>query len=993
MVKKSSMKKSRTTRRTMIRKHHRPTKEVVILIIILLIGGYFLVTQGGITGALVGASEVPVDSAVLQELEENGQAEVIVVLRERITANPKEEQQVIAAAQKQVLNSMALEDQKGLLGIEQQEFELVHQYTTINAFSGSITKDGLDKLREDYRVVGIKADKPVVLFLDNSVPLVNARQLHNLPLNQTITGTGQTVCIVDTGIDYSHSAFGGCTYQQFLAGGCRVVGGYNVADNTSDPLDLNGHGTHIAGIVASNDTIYKGVAPGANLAAVKVFPGSSSGTTEAVVIAGIDWCITHAVNLSISVISLSLGDGSLNNASCDSSSLGIAVNQAVDAGLLVSVASGNNGYSTGISSPACASKVVSVGSTTVSDVIPAYSNSGAILDVLAPGSAIKSASAAGNFVPRTGTSMAAPHVSGAMVLIKQYFSQFYNYSLSSAEVELRLKKGVNITDARNSLVFPRLDLYLAIKPEMASISPENNFSLRQPYLKLEVHADRAVAQALAEVNGVNLTMASNNSTAYFLNLTNISAGRRPYQIYLIDFGGIITASGERFFTLESAFPSVRFNFADSYVRGGIIVINVTANDDEEITSVNFTVAKGNNSVSLAGIAANQSSANQSSNSSEQNWLAYLNTSLLEEGRWQIRAVVIDNFGNSNGTEFRTIIIDRTVPAITNVGVTSGSLSTNSTIEFRARVTDLNLKSVWVSSPHSGQLTNYSLSAENNSQFVYRINTTVIPGNHFFQIYAQDLAYNAAESSAASVAIENRAPQALVITAPSNGSSFAEGESIAFSGSAEDPDGQAVAYSWNFGDGQIVSGPSVAHSYDAKKNYTVTLTAADGITSINAMISLQINEIGGSSGSANESADSSSARSAGSGGSSSSGSSSDSQSSEIATSSINEPELEEPPAEITATESTEEIAEESLAESTVPEESSADHEAGNRFSLNLVGAAVGDFINSQRAVSIGLIIGIGLLISIAVIYVVLRKKHQMEIYGLEAVKIVRQEKKD
>ena len=913
MVKKSSMKKSRTTRRTMIRKHHRPTKEVVILIIILLIGGYFLVTQGGITGALVGASEVPVDSAVLQELEENGQAEVIVVLRERITANPKEEQQVIAAAQKQVLNSMALEDQKGLLGIEQQEFELVHQYTTINAFSGSITKDGLDKLREDYRVVGIKADKPVVLFLDNSVPLVNARQLHNLPLNQTITGTGQTVCIVDTGIDYSHSAFGGCTYQQFLAGGCRVVGGYNVADNTSDPLDLNGHGTHIAGIVASNDTIYKGVAPDANLAAVKVFPGSSSGTTEAVVIAGIDWCITHAVNLSISVISLSLGDGSLNNASCDSSSLGIAVNQAVDAGLLVSVASGNNGYSTGISSPACASKVVSVGSTTVSDVIPAYSNSGAILDVLAPGSAIKSASAAGNFVPRTGTSMAAPHVSGAMVLIKQYFSQFYNYSLSSAEVELRLKKGVNITDARNSLVFPRLDLYLAIKPEMASISPENNFSLRQPYLKLEVHADRAVAQALAEVNGVNLTMASNNSTAYFLNLTNISAGRRPYQIYLIDFGGIITASGERFFTLESAFPSVRFNFADSYVRGGIIVINVTANDDEEITSVNFTVAKGNNSVSLAGIAANQSSANQSSNSSEQNWLAYLNTSLLEEGRWQIRAVVIDNFGNSNGTEFRTIIIDRTVPAITNVSVTSGSLSTNSTIEFRARATDLNLKSAW--------------------------------------------------------------------------------ESIAFSGSAEDPDGQAVAYSWNFGDGQIVSGPSVAHSYDAKKNYTVTLTAADGITSINAMISLQINEIGGSSGSANESADSSSARSAGSGGSSSSGSSSDSQSSEIATSSINEPELEEPPAEITATESTEEIAEESLAESTVPEESSADHEAGNRFSLNLVGAAVGDFINSQRAVSIGLIIGIGLLISIAVIYVVLRKKHQMEIYGLEAVKIVRQEKKD
>lgn len=88
--------------------------------------------------------------------------------------------------------------------------------------------------------------------------------------------------MIDTGINYIHSDLGGG-----FGSGKKVAGGYDFVNNDDDPMDDNGHGTHVAGIVAANGTI-KGVAPNATLFAVKVIDRSSKGYTSNI-IAGIDW--------------------------------------------------------------------------------------------------------------------------------------------------------------------------------------------------------------------------------------------------------------------------------------------------------------------------------------------------------------------------------------------------------------------------------------------------------------------------------------------------------------------------------------------------------------------------------------------------------------------------------------------------------------------------------------------------------------------------------
>jgi len=987
-------------------KHHQPTTEVIFLIIILLISGYFLITQGGITGALVDISEASVDSAVVQQLKDSSEVAVIVLLHEPaestgIALSINQQQEIISKAQEKVLDSLSLEEEEWLLGTRAQEFDLTYQYATINAFSGQVTAKGLKKLQQDYHVAKIRLDRQVNLLLDRSVPLINVPPFQVLSFNQTkFTGAGQTVCMVDTGISYTHSAFGNCSSGQVISGQCRIKG-YNIAEDNADPLDQNGHGTHVAGIVAANDTVYSGVVPGANIAAVKVFPGSSGTTTEAMVIAGIDWCIANAANLSISVISLSLGDGSSNNQSCDASSLGMAVNNAADAGILVSVASGNSGYADGLSSPACASKALSVGSTTKSDLIASYSNSAKILDVLAPGSSIISASTNGNFASRTGTSMSAPHAAGAAVLIKQYFSAVHNQILTPADIELRLKKGVAIADNRNSLIFPRIDLYLALKPEIMVTAPENNLSIKKNSLSMEIQSDVALSEALLELDGANLTMNRINSTFYSFNITNASTGTHYYRIYASDLAGTTAVGKTLQFTVQAAFPSVSFNFADRVAKEGIVIINVTASavEGRQISAVNFTVNSSivnnslvtgsNNSFSLTGI-----------NDSSNYWMASLNLSSLAEGSWVITAAAIDDQGNSNATEFRTITIDRTAPLIANVTNSGGPLLVNSTIEITATVSDPNLAAVLVSSSHTGQLVNYTLSPENGtglvgSKYIYRMNTSVIPGNHLYQIQALDSVFNAANSSSLSLVISNRDPENVLITVPSNGSSFTTGTVITFSGSASDPDGQQLSYSWRFGDGQTAAWPSVTHSYESKNNYTIILTISDGVDETDAQLSLQITELisddsNGTPGSSSGSTSGSSSSGASGGGSSSSSASSDSQ-----VVSKQDAEDENIVEDIESLESAADIntAESELAADTIelaPPEAALSEQPNRRFSLNLVGAAVGDFITTQKAASIGILFSLGLLLSAIVIYIVVRKRHQSEMYGLEAVKAVRQE---
>jgi len=350
-------------------------------------------------------------------------------------------------------------------------FEMSHEYSTINGFSGKITKEGFEKLRNDSNVLSVHLDGMKHLFLMESVPLINADDAWAMQLNKTnITGKGETVCLVDSGIDTDHSAFSGRILTQYCY--CSLLnpgdGLFCCPDNTAEDdsaEDDNGHGTHIAGIAAGNLPV-KGVAPEAGIVAVKVC-NLDGVCRDSDVIAGIDWCIRHASEFNISVISLSLGGEEQYISYCNGDSIAVVINSAVGKNISVMAATGNYGWTNGISSPACVESATPVGSTddgsfgTIADEMSSFTNRGAVLNLLAPGRWITSSYNDGGTAVMGGTSMAAPHAAGAAILLKQFIRLQNGTDITPQRIEdIFYQTGMKIVDS--GLIFSRIDVFAAI---------------------------------------------------------------------------------------------------------------------------------------------------------------------------------------------------------------------------------------------------------------------------------------------------------------------------------------------------------------------------------------------------------------------------------------------------------------------------------------------------------------------------------------------------
>ena len=312
---------------------------------------------------------------------------------------------------------------------------VVHEYSIIPAIAARLPANALENMK---RAKGVKyVDEDSIVYVTKKPvpdpdpePIVHPVEVveWNMDLIQVpdvwsiSKGSGVRVAVLDTGIDNDHDDL-------------YVVGGVGFADRnpvrvkaTDKWNDDYGHGTHVAGIIAAldNNIGVVGAAPDVSLYAVKVLNSRGWGYTSDI-IAGIDWSVSHNMNIA----TMSLGGGGYSQPFQN------AINAAHDNGVLIIASAGNGGdgdiSTTETSYPAAYDNVVAVAATDSSNNVAGFSNSGPYVDIAAPGLNIRSTYNDGLYINMSGTSMSCPHVTGVAALVLAQ-----NMSMTPSEVEFIL---------------------------------------------------------------------------------------------------------------------------------------------------------------------------------------------------------------------------------------------------------------------------------------------------------------------------------------------------------------------------------------------------------------------------------------------------------------------------------------------------------------------------------------------------------------------------
>ena len=375
----------------------------------------------------------------------------------------------------------------------------VHRFDTVPYLVLDTDAAGLAAIEAASPDVVQVMDDPLVRpSLAESVPLIQGDQVWTAGF----TGGGTTVAVVDSGVDSSHPFLAGkiveeACFSSTVAGVSQTVCPNGLASQLGPgaavPCSLPEclHGTHVAGIVAGRGDAgvpFSGVAPDAQLMAVQVFsevtnPVSCGGTAPCMaaftsdIIAGLERVYALAPALNVVSVNMSLG-GSVFSGPCDSQPYKPVIDNLRSIGVATVVAAGNNSSTAGVSTPACISSAVSVGSTDKSNNVSWFSNVASFLSLMAPGGAITSSVPGAAFQSLSGTSMATPHVAGAWSLLRE--------ALPDASVGTILnalkQTGQPISDTRlgGTATIPRVRLFEALstlapvenpQPVVTSMSP------------------------------------------------------------------------------------------------------------------------------------------------------------------------------------------------------------------------------------------------------------------------------------------------------------------------------------------------------------------------------------------------------------------------------------------------------------------------------------------------------------------------------------------
>jgi subtilisin family serine protease len=437
------------------------------------------------------------ENALLEKANEEGSVRVIVEL-----AAP--EGLVASAGRAAALASVQEEVLERVTNAADIDMGSVKRFEIVPGMALAADAVTLQLLMDDPAVASVQEDiaRPPVLY--DSIPLIDA----DLAWAAGARGAGQTVAILDTGVNKNHpflsgkvvseacystngSCGAGCTATSLCPGGVTSSTAANSALDCSLSISGCGHGTHVAGIAAgtngksSGGTMY-GVARDAKVIAINVFtefntgcgssPAPCAKSYDSDMIKGLERVYALRNSYAIAAANMSIGGGR-NFSTCDSHVTKPVVDKLRGVGIATVIASGNDGWSDSTSAPGCISSAITVGSTTKSDVESNFSNAASWLDVLAPGSSICSSvngspncggSGSTGYGFKSGTSMATPHVTGAWAVLKSK-----NGTASVTAVESALEStglAISVGPAGNK---PRIDLDNAL----AALSPGLNLGL------------------------------------------------------------------------------------------------------------------------------------------------------------------------------------------------------------------------------------------------------------------------------------------------------------------------------------------------------------------------------------------------------------------------------------------------------------------------------------------------------------------------------------